>query len=255
MESAGEALKQVSPMKIGDYEFTGKPKELVPPDEFVEELVNFNKNLRQEHVVARVRAFMDRSTEDVWFRYVAQSWAIESKILDAMALQIIAVPSWGLDNHSLKYSLIRRFGDEAKHAKLWEDLCLKKGWIKSRKDIYSHPYFRAVPEWQSYISWLHTASGYPMPVMFAAGTITGEGNQIAVFKELAAKMNDPEIRSVLLINLFDESMHFNLGKYYIKKYAITPELQELCRWAAAMGTWLTTSGAKAIYKFCMDDYP
>lgn len=185
----------------------------------------------------------NRIGEDFFRRLLPQLWRFEAN-------QARCAGTWALaiDNRSdgkyrdLSRMLSRQNFDEMKHTRYYADCCIDKGWVRSERELAADPYSQMTPSWSAHLGSMSILEHFEPPVM-AAHQYLSEGNALRIFQHFAKGLDDKRVAATYACQETDETMHMNLGRYGIDKYADTEALQEQIWWYIHAGD----SNAKAYF--------
>jgi hypothetical protein len=173
-------------------------------------------------------------TEEQWMKQAGQLWSIE--YLDAQRM------------------LVRQMYEEHRHMKVWEDAFLKKGWVRSRYEMYELEVCRPnIWTHNMYSAMIDFPGLHYGPAVLAAGQhYPGEDFAGDMIMYIADNLKDPDLARPYEVQTIEEKHHSDIGKYIIWKYANTPEVQELCLWWGLRGLESIRQWALGLIEFLYD---
>ncbi len=137
---------------------------------------------------------------------------------------------------SVKYLFARQIMDESTHEMLYLDTLLRKRWVKTQKEAFSHPcgQFRIDSALAYYAFSLRNLATYPHPVRIAALNLGAKIVELAWMEGLAEALADEDLRGVFTSQFVENRSHINMGRRVVEECVRTPFEAELCRWACSV---------------------
>ena len=201
------------------------------------------------------RATYSNMTEDEKFRLLGQLWFIEAPtIANFSRAWWNAVPRDSSGKYrDVEMFLARQMYDESRHGKLYADACIRKGFVASEDELWTHPYTRPVPGWLNFATWLEHLGNYHFTTLYGGEQMASEALTFPKFIEGAIDgIEDPIVRWVFEAQVDEEAYHGMTGRYVITKYCQTQAQQDEAAWAAQTTWRLLGEAAVDLAKFVKD---
>lgn len=225
-------------------------REPIPGQKFVAELIEVTQSYGREFGVnPQVQAVLERPSDEKWFRFLAQKWAIEFAVESNYVSRLAAIPLYGEEYQLARDLLVDQLTEERKHSRLWEKTLIKKGFIKERREVWTHPYFKSIPEYQGFIGWLNTLHVHPIAVMWAGENLSSERVALQTMQALYEDTKDPILKECFGTIVGEEEGHGEMGRKLVAQFATTVEIQNTCRWAAVQSMLVSCAAHQAFARF------
>ena len=206
----------------------------LPGRELARELIEISRNESRSTPMEAVigAAQQGRVRDEEAFRLLARLWTSERLFYYiyggwGQGLQVGDSPP------SAKYLFARQIFDESTHEMLYLDTLLRKGWIKTQKEAFRHPYGQfGIDTALAYYSFsLRNLATYPHPVRIAALNLGPKVVELAWMEGLAEALTDAVLRAVFTSQIVENRSHINIGRRIVEECVREPFAAELCRWA------------------------
>jgi hypothetical protein len=137
---------------------------------------------------------------------------------------------------SVKYLFSRQIVDESTHEMLYMDTLLRKGFAKTQKEAFHHPYGRfAVNSGLAYYVFsLRNLATYPHSIRIAALNLGPKILELAWMEGLAEALPDPDLKDAFASQIVENRSHINMGRRIVEEFVKKPVDAELCRWACGI---------------------
>ncbi|MGD9765247.1 MAG: hypothetical protein AB7V27_16230 [Candidatus Binatia bacterium] len=194
-------------------------------------------------------------TEEQWMKQAGQLWAIENHVTKTMAVWLMTLTKGPHGEFlDVQRMLVRQMYEEHRHMKVWEDTFLKKGWVRSRYDMYELEVCRPnIWTHNMYAAMIDFPGLHYNPAVLAAGQhYPGEDFAGDMIMYIADNLKDPDLARPYEVQTIEEKHHSDIGKYIIWKYADSPEVQELCLWWGLRGLESIRHWALGLIEFLYD---
>ena len=133
--------------------------------------------------------------------------------------------------------LARQLYDGSRHGKLYADACIRKGFVQSEQELWTHPYCKPVPGWLNFEMWLEHLGNFNFTTLYAGEQMASECLTFPQLLKAAIKViEDPIVRWVFEAQWDEESFHGMTGRYVVTKYCQSQLQQDEAAWAAQT-TW------------------
>jgi hypothetical protein len=176
-----------------------------------------------------------RFHQEEGFRLIGRLWTLERLFYYiyggwGQGLEIGDAPP------SVKYLFARQIMDDSTHEMLYLDTLLRKGWLRTQKDAFQHPYgqFKIDSALSYYAFSLRNLATYPHPVRIAALNLGAKILEFGWMEGMAEVLSDEELRSVFASQAVENRSHINMGRRIVEECVSTPFEAELCRWACGV---------------------
>jgi len=202
-----------------------------------------------------VRDTYSDMNDDQKFRFLAQFWYIEAPtIANFSRAWWNAVPRDTTGKYrDVEMFLARQLYDESRHGKLYADACIRKGYVKSEDELWTHPYTRPVPGWLNFANWLEHLGNYHFTTLYGGEQMASECLTFPKFLEGAIDaIDDPVVRWAFEAQTEEEAFHGMTGRYVVTKYCQTAHQQDEAAWAAQTTWRLLAEASVDLAKFVMD---
>ena len=146
--------------------------------------------------------------------------------------------------------LARQLYDESRHGKLYADACIRKGFVQSEQELWTHPYCKPVPGWLNFEMWLEHLGNFNFTTLYAGEQMASECLTFPQLLRAAIKViEDPIVRWVFEAQWDEESFHGMTGRYVVTKYCQSQLQQDEAAWAAQTTWRLLGTAADDLVKF------
>jgi hypothetical protein len=137
---------------------------------------------------------------------------------------------------SVKYLFSRQIMDESTQEMVYLDTLLRKGWIRTQKEAFQHPYGKFVLDSAVayYAFSLRNLATYPHSVRIAALNLGGKILELGWMEGLVEVLDDEDLRGVFASQLVENRSHINMGRRIVEECVRTPFEVGLCRWACGV---------------------
>lgn len=197
-----------------------------------------------EDVIAVVR--QGNFSDERAFRLLARLWTLER-------LFYYIYGDWGKSlilndlPPSPKYLFAKQVLDESTHEMLYMDEMLRRGWIKSVKEIFEHPYGRFFMDsgMATYAFSLINLATYPHYVRLAALNLGAKVLEQGWMEGLVEVLPDEALKAVFVSQFVENRSHITMGRRVIEELVSEPFAAALCRWA--------NSVIKRDYRRCLEE--
>jgi len=176
-----------------------------------------------------------RFHQEEGFRLIGRLWTLERLFYYiyggwGQGLEIGDMPS------TAKYLFARQIMDDSTHEMLYLDTLLRKGWLRTQKDAFQHPYgqFKIDSALSYYAFSLRNLATYPHPVRIAALNLGAKILEFAWMEGMAEVLSDEDLRGVFASQAIENRSHINMGRRIIEECVSKPFEAELCRWACSV---------------------
>ena len=168
-------------------------------------------------------------------RLVARLWTLER-----MLYYVYGGWGQGLEMNdfppSVKYLFARQILDDSTHEMLYADTLLKKGWAKTQKEAFRHPYaqFTLDSALAYYVFSLRNLATYPHTIRIAGFNLGPKIVELAWIEALAGATGDPVLKGAFESQIIENRSHINMGRRIVEEFVDKPVDRQLCRWACAV---------------------
>jgi hypothetical protein len=194
-------------------------------------------------------------SDDQAFRLLGQLWFIEAPVLGNYARNWWnTIPRDPTGKYrDVEMFLSRQLYDESRHGKLYADACIRKGFVQSDQELWTHPYAKPVPGWLNFTMWLEHLGGFNFTTLYAGEQMASE---CLIFPQLLKGaievIKDPIVRWVFEAQWDEEAFHGMMGRYVVTKYCQSQVQQDEAAWAAQTTWRLLGEAAIDLNKFIRD---
>jgi hypothetical protein len=190
--------------------------------------------------------------DDQQFRLLGQFWFIEAPVIANFSRSwwnsIPRDPSGKY--RDVEMFLARQLYDESRHGKLYADACIRKGFVQTEQELWTHPYCRPVPGWLNFEMWLEHLGNFNFTTLYAGEQMASECLTFPnLLKAAIEVIQDPIVRWVFEAQWDEESFHGMTGRYVVTKYCQTQLQQDEAAWAAQTTWRLLSTAADDLIKF------
>ena len=209
----------------------------LPGKELAQELMQKSREeSRRTPVEAIIAAAREGKVgEEESFRLIGRLWTLER-------LFYYIYGGWGQGLEigdyppSVKYHFARQIMDESTQEMLYLDVLLRRGWIKTQKEAFQHPYGKFVIDsaLAYYAFSLRNLATYPHPVRIAALNLGAKVLELGWMEGLAEALTEGELRDVFTSQFVESRSHINMGRRIVEECVSKPFEAELCRWACGI---------------------
>jgi hypothetical protein len=190
--------------------------------------------------------------DDQQFRLLGQFWFIEAPVIANFSRSWWnAIPrDPGGKYRDVEMFLARQLYDESRHGKLYADACIRKGFVQSEQELWTHPYCKPVPGWLNFEMWLEHLGNFNFTTLYAGEQMASECLTFPQLLKAAIKViEDPIVRWVFEAQWDEESFHGMTGRYVVTKYCQSQLQQDEAAWAAQTTWRLLGTAADDLIKF------
>jgi hypothetical protein len=190
--------------------------------------------------------------DDQQFRLLGQFWFIEAPVIANFSRSWWnAIPrDPGGKYRDVEMFLARQLYDESRHGKLYADACIRKGFVQSEQELWTHPYCKPVPGWLNFEMWLEHLGNFNFTTLYAGEQMASECLTFPQLLKAAIKViEDPIVRWVFEAQWDEESFHGMTGRYVVTKYCQSQLQQDEAAWAAQTTWRLLGTAADDLVKF------
>lgn len=190
--------------------------------------------------------------DDQQFRLLGQFWFIEAPVIANFSRSWWnAIPRDPSGKYrDVEMFLARQLYDESRHGKLYADACIRKGFVQSEQELWTHPYCRPVPGWLNFEMWLEHLGNFNFTTLYAGEQMASECLTFPQLLKAAIKViEDPIVRWVFEAQWDEESFHGMTGRYVVTKYCQSQLQQDEAAWAAQTTWRLLSTAADDLVKF------
>jgi hypothetical protein len=190
--------------------------------------------------------------DDQQFRLLGQFWFIEAPVIANFSRSWWnAIPrDPGGKYRDVEMFLARQLYDESRHGKLYADACIRKGFVQSEQELWTHPYCKPVPGWLNFEMWLEHLGNFNFTTLYAGEQMASECLTFPHLLKAAIKViEDPIVRWVFEAQWDEESFHGMTGRYVVTKYCQSQLQQDEAAWAAQTTWRLLSTAADDLIKF------
>jgi len=137
---------------------------------------------------------------------------------------------------SVKYLFARQIMDESTHEMLYLDALLRKGWVRTQREAFRHPYgkFTIDSAVAFYAFSLRNLATYPHVVRIAALNLGPKILELAWMEELARALADDDLSAVFSSQFVESRSHINMGRRIVEECVGDRFNAQLCRWACSV---------------------
>jgi hypothetical protein len=209
----------------------------LPGKDLARELIDMSRSESRasplEEMIQALR--QDGLDDDAAHRLIGRLWTLER-----MFYYIYGGWGQGLEVNdfppSIKYLFSKQILDESTHEMLYLDALLRKRYVGTQKDAFRHPYGRFVLDsaLAYYVFSLRNLATYPHPIRIAALNLGPKVIELGWMEELAATLDDPEIKGIFESQFVENRSHINMGRRIVEEFVEKPVDAELCRWACTV---------------------
>lgn len=184
--------------------------------------------------------------DDAAHRLIGRLWTLER-----MFYYIYGGWGQGLEMNdfppSVKYLFSKQIVDESTHEMLYMDTLLRKGFAKTQKEAFRHPYgsFAVNSGLAYYVFSLRNLATYPHTIRIAALNLGPKILELAWMEGLAEALPDPDLKGAFASQIVENRSHINMGRRIVEEFVAKPVDTELCRWACGL--------AKRDYRRCLQE--
>ncbi len=134
---------------------------------------------------------------------------------------------------AVKYLFARQIMDESTQEMLYLDTLLRKRWVKTQREAFSHPYGQFVTDsaLAYYAFSLRNLATYPHTIRIAALNLGAKVLELGWMEKLAEVIADKELQGVFTSQFVENRSHINMGRRIVEEFVSKPFEAELCRWA------------------------
>jgi hypothetical protein len=158
---------------------------------------------------------------------------------------------------SVKYLFSKQIVDESTHEMLYMDTLLRKGFAKTQKEAFQHPYgsFAVNSGLAYYVFSLRNMATYPHTIRIAALNLGPKVVELAWMEGLAEALPDPDLKGVFESQIVENRSHINMGRRIVEEFVAKPVDRELCRWACGIAKRDYRRFLQEISDFVLDRAP
>lgn len=169
-------------------------------------------------------------TDDQCFRLLARLWTLKR-------LMYYVYGAWaqGLNLNDYPPAVAYLFGkqiyDESTHEMQYSDEILRRGWARTQKKIFTHPYgqFATASRVGAYIFCLRALANYPQHLRLAALNLGPKVIELAWTERFARSCPDEATRAVFGSQLAETRSHILMGRFHVERFVQKEVDVELAR--------------------------
>jgi len=182
------------------------------------------KQSEQEAAVTPMDAVMDSArkshlSDDQCFRLLARLWTLKR-------LMYYVYGGWaqGINLNEYPPAVAYLFGkqiyDESTHEMQLSDEILRRGWARTQKQLFAHPYgqFSTATRTGAYIFCLRALANYPQNIRIAALNLGPKVIELAWTERFARGFPDEAIHALFQSQLAETRSHTLMGRLQVERF-------------------------------------
>ena len=164
-------------------------------------------------------AQVGKLTDDQCFRLLGRLWTLKR-------IMYYVYGGWaqGINLNEYPPAVAYLFGkqiyDESTHEMQYLDEILRRGWARTQKKIFAHPYgqFATATRVGSYIFCLRALANYPQNLRIAALNLGPKVVELAWTERFAHSFPDNAIRALFLSQVPETKSHVLMGRFQVERF-------------------------------------